>query len=499
MKLDFRMKSLRTSTPTLLSFILFALAYYLSAKACFLLATTSENITAVWLPNAYTLSLLLYYRGQRSWLFVLVALVADALSEISLYPWNESIILALVNTTEATLAYLILKKSGVSSRLDSLDDMAKFIVAGPLISSFIGTILGCLTIQYFAPHTESFFALVRIWWFGDALGLMIVCPLLLTLLHGKKQAVQPFNSIDAVVCLFTLGLLSLIIFAKDVVLFQVLITPTLILPSMLYLAARTNPKWTAIGVFLLYILITLLISIGRHPFGEVPLALAIVYAQEFVLTMSISSFGLATLITHIRDHEKLLEARVIARTEELNQLNNTLQALSLTDGLTGIANRRRFDEQVKLAWSHAMRDSQPVALAIIDIDWFKAYNDHYGHQAGDDCLRQVSKILEANLNRPNDFLARYGGEEFVFISASTDAEQATLIAQKICQAFKTAQLPHAASSFGYVTVSIGLVAMTPHGYDSAASIIKAADKALYLAKAQGRNQVVMAETGTIFG
>lgn len=491
------MRSLRTSTPSLLSFILFALAYYLSAKACLLLATTNENIPVVWLSNALTLSALLYYSGQKFWGFALVAVLAEVLSEISLFYWYESIIFGLVNTTEVTIAYLILKKSGVSSRIDSLEDMAKFIVAGPLISSFIGSILGCLTIQYFALHTEPFFALVRIWWFGDALGLMIVCPLLLTLLQDKRQAVQPFNRVDAFVCLITLGLLSLIIFAKDVVLFQVLITPTLILPSMLYLAARTNPKWSAIGVFLLYILITLLISMGRHPFGEVPLPLAIVFAQEFVLILSISSLGLATLITHIRDHEKLLEARVFARTEELNQLNNTLQALSFTDGLTGIANRRRFDEQLQLAWSHAMHSSQSLALAIIDIDWFKAYNDHYGHQAGDDCLCQVSKILAANLKSSSHFLARYGGEEFVFISAETDAKQAELMAQKICQDFKAAQLPHAISSFGYVTVSIGMVAMTPHGADSASSIIKAADQALYLAKAQGRNQVVMAETATI--
>lgn len=487
------MKSVETHNPSLLSFLFFALAYFLSAKACFLMATTSENITVVWLPNAFTLTALLYYRGQRYWLFVLVAVMAEVLSEISVFPWYESIILGLVNATEATLAYLLLKKSGMSHRLDSLDDMAKFIVAGPLISSFIGAILGCLTIQYYAPRTEHFLALMRLWWFGDALGLMIVCPLLLTLLHGKKLAVQAFNKLDVIVSLFTLGLLSLIIFAKDVLLYQVLITPTLILPSMLYLAARTNPKWTAISVFLLYIVITLLISLGRHPFGEVPISLAIVYAQEFILTLSISCLGLSTLITHIRNHEKLLEARVIARTEELNQLNNTLQALSVTDGLNGVANRRRFDEQLQLAWSHAMRASQPLTLALIDIDRFKAYNDHYGHQAGDDCLCEVSNILAANLSRSSDFLARYGGEEFVFISAATDTKQAALIAEKICAAFKSAQLPHAASSFGYVTVSIGLVSLTPHSNASASSMIKAADQALYLAKAQGRNQVVVAE------
>lgn len=487
------MKSIESPTPKRFNLIFFALAYYLSAKACFLMATTYEGITVVWLPNAITLTALLYYRGQRYCLFVVSVVIAEMLSEISIFPWYESIILGLVNTTEATIAYLLMKKSGMSSKLESLEDMVKFIVAGPLISSFVGTILGCLTIQHYAPHTEHFFALIRLWWFGDALGLMILCPLLLTLLHGKKHPIQPLNKLDVIVSLFTMGLLSLIIFAKDGLLFEVLITPSLILPSMLYLAARTNPKWTAIGVFLIYILITLLISLGKHPFGEIPLSMVIVYAQEFILTLSISSLGLATLITHIRDNEKLLEARVIQRTDELNQLNNTLQALSLTDGLTGIANRRRFDEQFQLEWTRALRSSQPLTLAIIDIDWFKSYNDLYGHQAGDDCLCQVSKILESNLNRSTDFLARYGGEEFVFISAATDTKQAISIAQNICDAFKTAQIPHAISSFGYVTVSIGFAAMTPKSDDSASSIFKAADQALYLAKAQGRNRVVMAE------
>lgn len=493
MKHGLTMTSVETPTPNLLSFVIFALAYFLSAKLCFLMATTSENITVVWLPNAFTLTALLYYRGQRYWLFIIAAVIAEALSEVSVFPWHESIILGLVNATETMLAFLILKKSGVSSRLDSLDDIAKFIVAGPLIGSFIGTIFGCLTIQYYSPHTDHFFALVRLWWFGDALGLLIVCPLLLTLLHGKKQPVQGFNKIDVCVSMLTLGLLSLIIFTKEVVLFEVFITPTLILPSMLYLAARTNPKWTAMGVFLMYLLITLLISLGRHPFGEVPISLAIVYAQEFILTLSISSLGLASLITHIRQNEKILEARVIARTQALNQLNSTLHTLSLTDGLTGIANRRRFDEQFALAWSHAMRTSQPLTLGMIDIDWFKAYNDHYGHQAGDDCLRQVSAILKAHLHRASDFLARYGGEEFVFMSAATDAHQASAIAHTLCNAFRTTPLPHAASNIGHVTVSIGVVTITPLAGDDPSTIIKAADQALYQAKAQGRNQVIMAD------
>ncbi|MFI3157534.1 MAG: diguanylate cyclase [Methylococcaceae bacterium] len=198
------------------------------------------------------------------------------------------------------------------------------------------------------------------------------------------------------------------------------------------------------------------------------------------------------LVENLKSSEHILEARVAARTDELQLLNRKLEALSTTDGLTGIANRRRFDEVLKKEWSRAERQSQPLALAMIDVDWFKNYNDHYGHQSGDQCLSIVAEVLAANICRTGDLVARYGGEEFAFIAPSTDGITALDMARKVCAALQSLALPHLMSGYGWVTVSIGVAAIVPQEGLAPDILLKAADEALYCAKEQGRNRAVLA-------
>jgi diguanylate cyclase (GGDEF)-like protein len=183
-----------------------------------------------------------------------------------------------------------------------------------------------------------------------------------------------------------------------------------------------------------------------------------------------------------------LEQKVVLRTEELEQLNSILTQLSITDSLTGLANRRHFDDVLIAECRRAARTNQPLALMMIDVDLFKKYNDHYGHQAGDDCLVTVATIFKTHAHRISDLAARYGGEEFAFIAPATDETNALHLSQEICNALASQQLPHELSSFGIVTVSIGVavfVSTTPE------HLIKKADEAMYCAKFQGRNQVVL--------
>jgi len=168
--------------------------------------------------------------------------------------------------------------------------------------------------------------------------------------------------------------------------------------------------------------------------------------------------------------------------------------LSTTDELTGIANRRRFNAKLISEWNRAARLGQPLALAILDVDWFKKYNDYYGHQKGDECLRIIAEVLSANICRAGDLVARYGGEEFVFIAPTTDGAVALNMVGKICAALQTRALAHPMSEFGSVTASIGVAAMVPKQSLSPDMLMKAADEALYRAKKQGRNQAVL---GTI--
>jgi len=187
-----------------------------------------------------------------------------------------------------------------------------------------------------------------------------------------------------------------------------------------------------------------------------------------------------------------LEQKVAERTLALNDLNHKLETLSFTDGLTNIANRRHFDEALENEWARALRVQQPLALLMIDVDLFKGYNDHYGHQAGDECLRHVAKTLEANSRRSSDLAARYGGEEFTLIAPHTDSKSALHLAAAIRTTIEALEIPHVSSPFSKVTVSIGVAVIIPEGLQQPKILIQLADKALYRAKGQGRNQVVLA-------
>ena len=190
-------------------------------------------------------------------------------------------------------------------------------------------------------------------------------------------------------------------------------------------------------------------------------------------------------------HEQL-ESRVAARTSELELANEKLATLSMTDALTGIANRRRFDAVLEAELHRAGRCGQPLALLMIDVDHFKSYNDFYGHQDGDACLLRVARLLHGHARRAGDLAARYGGEEFVMLAADTDLETAAALAEGIRLALEQAGLPHAESPIGCVSVSIGVAVLLPDERQSGEMFIRMADKAMYRAKQQGRNQVQLA-------
>ncbi len=177
---------------------------------------------------------------------------------------------------------------------------------------------------------------------------------------------------------------------------------------------------------------------------------------------------------------------------QLEHANKKLQQLAATDGLTQIANRRYFDEIVYHEWQRTKREEQPLSLIIVDIDWFKSYNDHYGHQAGDDCLRRVAQAIAKVTKRPADTLARYGGEEFVILLPNTDTQGAAQITKEICQSVINLEIPHPDSNISpYLTVSAGVTSLVPSIDTSPDQLISQADQALYLAKNNGRNQFLI--------
>lgn len=175
--------------------------------------------------------------------------------------------------------------------------------------------------------------------------------------------------------------------------------------------------------------------------------------------------------------------------EDLARKNHELERLALLDGLTGVANRRYLDRIIQQEWSRALREQTPIAVVMIDVDFFKAYNDSYGHQQGDTCLQRVATALSAGLKRPGDFIARFGGEEFVAVLPDTGLEKAEALSETMRGNVARLALEHRASRVcPHVTVSLGVASAIPGRESVHADLLQKADEALYAAKQGGRNR-----------
>ena len=183
-----------------------------------------------------------------------------------------------------------------------------------------------------------------------------------------------------------------------------------------------------------------------------------------------------------------------ARETQLEELTRELRDISNRDGLTGVANRRCFEEFFEREWLRCRRDDAAMSLLMVDIDFFKRYNDTYGHLQGDTCLKTVAQVLKQSQHRPGDLAARYGGEEFVVLLPNTDAAGAMQVAENVRAKLAAEAIPHATSDVSeVVTVSIGVASVVPCAKFHSQALIQAADKALYLAKEGGRNRVKVAD------
>ncbi len=214
---------------------------------------------------------------------------------------------------------------------------------------------------------------------------------------------------------------------------------------------------------------------------------------ETIFIVGVVFTGLVALYIYIMvNRAALIQKVVIKKTCELNEANKELRILTRVDGLTGISNRRYMDEVLSKEWTRAIRNKSHIAFILLDVDFFKPYNDHYGHPQGDECLKSIAHRLNQLIHRPSDLLARYGGEEFALILAET--ENAMPVAKMCLRAIEDMQIPHKFSEVSdVVTISIGLCVCAPKKGSDPSMIITAADKVLYKAKYSGRNRIEVIE------
>lgn len=218
-----------------------------------------------------------------------------------------------------------------------------------------------------------------------------------------------------------------------------------------------------------------------------PMALRLAFFEagdaHAAMAMMVFLYGATLILTARSMHVGLMDSL---------RLHSGFETLAHLDGLTGIPNRRQFDEMLAQEWNRARRTNAPLTLIMIDVDHFKSYNDRYGHPAGDTCLKQVANTLAKCCRRAGDVVARYGGEEFALLMYHTPRNDGYAHAEQLRQAVAALQIPHDGTAGGYVTISLGAATQVPDANGAPETLLHAADQALYEAKRQGRNHVVLA-------
>jgi diguanylate cyclase (GGDEF)-like protein len=261
------------------------------------------------------------------------------------------------------------------------------------------------------------------------------------------------------------------------------------------LGAANARAWRALTtIFGIGVVCLLLVWFGGRLFILQPLEALGAAARrlgEGDLSTHVDTRKLAPELATLGEAFNSMSSLLAQREEELRTANARLAELAATDGLTGIANKRQFKEQLDVEWRRAIRSGTPVALILLDVDHFKKFNDRYGHIAGDECLERVAGALKKACRRPGDMAARTGGEEFAVLLPGAQMEDAVAIAESVRLAIRSLRIPHADSATGLITASLGVASLMPSAGQSTLVLLNAADSALYRAKHHGRNRVML--------
>jgi diguanylate cyclase (GGDEF)-like protein len=371
-------------------------------------------------------------------------------------------------------------------------DAAAFVAVallGCLINATVGTgaqsLAGLLDP---ARRAESWLT----WWLGDVSGVLVTAPMILAWATPTRRPRQPLVQLPELIALLALPFAV----GGAIVRTNYPLEYLYLLP-LIWAAFRFGPRGsTALTALTAGVAVAVTID-GRGAFRDAGQSVneALLLLQSFISTVATTALLLVGVITQRdtaeRDHAvavESLEARVRLRTHELAASNVQLRRLAGHDPLTGVANRRQFDEALDAEWRRCAQAVHPLAVVLIDLDQFKQFNDTYGHQAGDECLRRVAEALAGGVMRRGELLARYGGEEFVALFPGAEPDDAMKAAERLAERVRTAAIPYPLVQGGVVTCSIGVATTVPAGCDPA-TLVAAADVAMYEAKRAGRNCV----------
>ncbi|BFM39720.1 diguanylate cyclase [Synechocystis sp. LKSZ1] len=488
-----------------------AIAYAIAVQISLHLATLPGNVAIIWLPSA--LSFPLVYRwGPKVFGGIVIGSfmgLIPSLMELDLHQSFGSWIVvqggcALGNCLQPWVATRILRRWAKNPLLfaesQSLGVFLLAALVSPLVSALIGVgLLASFQVITWAEFTYSFL----FWWIASVMAHIVFSPMIfLWRSDASPPRRHPWESSLLLTIVFLiLGLIFIYQLHLEYLLFLT------VLWSVFRLSQRSALGLTAL-ISVLFILYTS--KSDGALFWIAPRASALLIhsyvayflLQSYILTLSITTLALSVILQERRQAQGQLlalygnlESLVEARTQELSEakqqllaVNRELESKAHLDSLTGIPNRRSFDERIGVEWRRLSRLQAPLSLLLLDVDYFKRYNDDCGHPQGDRCLQDIARTLQNVIQRSEDFLARYGGEEFVVILPHTDLAGAMTVANKIHEAMFEQNIPHPQSLVSSrVTLSIGMSSQIPQPQDSWADLLSQADQALYEAKKRGRN------------
>jgi diguanylate cyclase (GGDEF)-like protein len=442
------------------------------------LSRQSEGVATIWFTNGMLFAVVAT-RPRRVWLpYFFAGFAADTLADV-LYgdPFKLAAGVSLANSVEVITSTLVLTRwfgspFSLTKRRQLLGFLGVAVVGATAVTSALGASWTLLFV-----NAGPWWVLFRTWYLGDVLGMAIIAPLVFTLQRPGFFEMFEHGRLGRTLLLLTVpAVATALVFSydRDPLIF-------FIFPALLLVVFRLGFPGTVLSIFVIA-----LISICFTISGHGPLMLIrdsnllhrIVVEQIFLAVAIFTFFPVAALL----EERKELEI-------SLQRSEHRYRELAKADALTGLANRRGFDERLEEEWNRAAGRGKPVALLLIDVDLFKSYNDLYGHVGGDACLRCIAGVIAGTLQRHSDVAARFGGEEFAVILPDTTLDAALIVAENVRLAVVGMNLPHSGNPEGIQTISIGVAAGVPGQDGSTVSLLTAADHAMYRAKYLGRNRV----------
>jgi diguanylate cyclase (GGDEF)-like protein len=486
--------------------ILVAAGYFAGAWLGVTQTISPEGKAIIWPPNAVALAALLLLPRHR-WPWVIPAiLLAEIAADLPAFPLWSAVAFGLINLFEVFLAATLIRwLSGPRFDFDSLYRGACFLLFGPLLAATLAAFLGAGVYLALGKEASAYFAYWQMWWFGDALGLLILTPLLVVAVRQFDELRTGWNRARAMeaiaVATLMIALGFLVHSVGSATRISQPLSQILLLPPVFWAAVRFGVPGAASAVALAAtVSIGFMVHWESLPPGLAP-ETAILALQEFLAVAAIVGVGLSLMLGDLRAsreelraaHDELerknreLEERVAERTQALREANRRLEAIASTDALTGIANRWHFLEvaQREVHRRRGADSDSGLALLMLDLDHFKQVNDTYGHPAGDHVLHTLALAIRDNI-RPLDLCGRFGGEEFLILLPDADGETTRAVAERLRESVASTRFEYQGQLLE-VTVSVGLAVWD--GQEDVDELIQRADTALYRAKDRGRNRV----------